>query len=189
MNEKHSSTKSSTFGGSLKSNTKSFTFDMVAKFSLEKEIDELAKLASDGKLLDWKSAIVVASAYLEMLGRDILLQKDTPEELKKHLKNMGVKISEKTEKRKENTMRWFDLYKANLLLQGYRVITPEQFAAIDTIRDERNNIVHKLKSEKATETYNPRLNAEANEKYGKMVNNAKKLIGSLENLAKSARSV
>jgi hypothetical protein len=162
-----------------RTNAKSFTFDTVVKFSLEKEIDELAKLASDGRLLDWKSAIVVASAYLEMRGREILLQKESPEGLKKRLENMGVKIKEKPTKKEENTLRWFDLFKANLLLRVYGIITQEQFDAIDKIRDERNNIVHHLKSEVATETYNPRLNAEANEKYGKMVNNAKETIESL----------
>jgi hypothetical protein len=148
-----------------------FTMGMILKFSLEKELDELAKLANDGKLLDWKSAIVVTTAYLEMLGREILLQKDDLEELKRRYSNMP-----KPPRKERN---WFSLFRANRLLLDYGLITPEQYTAIDSIREERNKIVHNLKSEVATETYNPRLNAEANEKYGKMVNDAKDIIKSL----------
>jgi hypothetical protein len=156
--------------------TKAFPFDGILKFSLEKELDELAKLANDGKRLDWKSAIVTASAYLEMLGLEILLQKDSPEGLKIRFKNVM-----KSTKKEENKLRRFNLNlcAVNVLLLDYGLITPEQNAAIDSIRNERNKIVHGLKSEVATEYYNPRLNPEANEKYGKMVNDAKDIIKSL----------
>ena len=159
--------------------TKSFTTNMIVKFSLEAELEELAKLANDGKLLDWKSAIVIASAYLEMCGLEILLQKDSFEELKKRSKNIM-----KPTRKEANKLEWFNLFTSSRLLLDYGLITQKQCTAIDSIRQERNNIVHNLKSEVATENYNPRLNPEANEKYGKMVNNAKEIIESLRKSSK-----
>jgi hypothetical protein len=155
--------------------TISFTFGSTLKFSLEKELDELAKLANDGRLIDWKSAIVIASSYLEMCGLEILLQKDSPEELKRRFKN----IVKPTRKEAKNKLERFNLFKASRLMLDYGLITQEQCTAVDSIREERNNIVHHLKSEVATECYNPRLNPEANEKYSKMVNNAKEILESL----------
>ena len=70
--------------------TKSFTFNAILKFGLEKELDELAKLANDGTVLDWKSPIVIASTYLEMLGLEMLLQKDSNEELKRRSKKIKL---------------------------------------------------------------------------------------------------
>ena len=43
--------------------TKSFTWDVILKSSPEKELVQLVKLASDGRLLDWKSAIIMTTIY------------------------------------------------------------------------------------------------------------------------------
>ena len=158
--------------------TKSFTFNAILKFGLEKELDELAKLANDGKVLDWKSPIIIASTYLEMLGLEILLQKDSNEELKRRSKTI------KLPKKVENKFMWCTLGKANGLLLKYDLISQKQHEMIDSIREERNKIVHRLKSKEATVRYNPRLNPELNEIFATMVNNAKEIIKFLEESSK-----
>ena len=100
--------------------TISFTFDAILKFSLKKELDELAQLAKDGNLLDWKSPIVLASSYLEMVGLEKLLQRENVKNLKQCFKI--IKKPPKIKKEK-NDLRWFNLFKIALLLRNYGLIT------------------------------------------------------------------
>lgn len=157
--------------------TKSFTFDAILKSSPEKELVELAKLASDGRLLDWKSAIIMTTIYLERYGLDLLLQHV------KVVKNSGEQ-KELIERFERINLDKTDLYTIAKFLFDFGLIGEKQHKIIDVIREERNEIIHRLNVDELTEKYNPRLNSEANNKYGKMINDTKEIISSLKKSSK-----
>ncbi len=49
-----------------------YTVDAIFVYSPEKELEVLSKLAEKGDQVDWKPAIILASAYLEKYGIDRL---------------------------------------------------------------------------------------------------------------------
>jgi len=147
---------------------KKIILDAILKPSPEKELVELAKLASDGGLIDWKSAIVMAAMYLKRFGLERLFQYFTAKKIP-----LGKGKLEK-----------MNLNEAAILLFGLGLIEQREFNVIDEIWKERNQIIHRLNMDVLTENYNPRLNSEANKKFGKMINDAMDVISSLKKSSK-----
>lgn len=130
--------------------------DAILVYSPEKELEVLARLANDGKEVDWKPAIIFSATYIEKLG----IQK-----LKRYIEGKGITIDEKVED--------LTLFKVASFLHEFGLIDHNDFTHINEIRKERNSMVHQKESNIAY------VGESANEKYEKMKNNALRIITAL----------
>lgn len=133
----------------------SFSFSAHLIYSPEKELQVLAKLATEGKQVDWKPAIILAATYLEKYG---------VERLRKLFKGKKVELSGKFEA--------FSLSDVSILLYGLNLIDSKTYTHMNQIWGERIKIVHS----KGKTPKGDYLGDEANTKYAPMLKNALQII-------------
>lgn len=119
--------------------------DTVVVYSPEQELKVLVQLA-EGKQIDWKPAILMATAYLEKFGIA---------KLKRHFKDRKRKFSGKLES--------LSLNQVAILLYGLEIISEDPFDFMTQMWRERISITHQ-KGELPAYVGN-----EANKKYGEMI--------------------
>lgn len=129
------------------------TSNAVCVYSSEKELEVLSNLAEKGNLVDWKPAIVLASAYLEKYGI---------KKLKRYFKNKKIPLAERFEK--------LSLSDVEVFLYGLDLIPEKYFTWIDQIWRERCNIIHQKGELPAF------VGKEAKEKYRGMVDRALEVL-------------
>jgi len=110
---------------SVKHGSASFIMDASLIYSPEAELEVLARLATGGKQVDWKPAIVLAAAYLERYGAERLKRFFAEREIP--LKNMFDRAS---------------LPEISAVLYGLGLIKPKVWTLLDRIWHERLDIVH-----------------------------------------------
>jgi hypothetical protein len=129
--------------------------DIFAIYSPEKELEVLARLATEGKQVDWKPAIVLAAAYLEGYG--------------------AVKLKNFFEQKETKFKERFDrvsLPEINMFLYGLGLIKSEIWKQMNTIWKERLNIVHP----KGMVPEGDYLGREANKRYAPMIKKAVEIM-------------
>jgi lambda repressor-like predicted transcriptional regulator len=125
--------------------------------SPEKELEILVALAQKGDQIDWKPAIILAAAYLEKFGIELL---------KKHFEKRKIQLSGKLEGLSLNDVTTF--------LYGLSLIDEKFFTWMTEIWKERISIVHQR------ETLPAYVGDEANKKYGKVIANTLEIIAFLK---------
>jgi hypothetical protein len=129
------------------------TANAILVYSPEKELEVLSKLAEKGDQVDWKPAIILASAYLEKYGIDRLII---------HFKSRKIAFAKKLVK--------LSLPDVAVLLYGLELIPEKYFTWIDNIWHERLVIIHQ-KREMPVYVGN-----EANEKYRAIIARALEVL-------------
>jgi len=136
----------------------SFSMDTFPIYSPEKELQVLAKLAKEGKHVDWKPAIILAATYVEKYGI---------ERLQKFFEGKEVDLSGKFET--------FSLSDVSILLYGLNLIDSKTYTHMNQIWCERRSIIH----QKGRIPKGDYLGDEANTKYTPMLRNATQIIRTL----------
>lgn len=131
--------------------------DAIFVYSPERELKILASLATSGELIDWKPAIILSAAYLE---------KFCIKKLKGYFEKKEIKLGKKLER--------LSLPEVTILLYGLELIKTNHFAYMNKIWKERIKIVH------PKGTLPAYVGEEANKKYGKMIDDALKIIDFLK---------
>ena len=130
----------------------------VVDFGEERELEVLSEIAIKTKKIDWKPAIILSAAYLEKVG--ILRMAEI-------LKNRKTKFGKKLDN--------CSLNEVSLFLYALHQISDKEHTQINQIQKERNRIVHPRGAK--ISVY---FGEKADKKYGKMVENAIRIISSLK---------
>jgi len=126
--------------------------DTIVVYSAEKELEVLAQLA-EGKRIDWKPAILMATAYLEKFGID---------KLKRHFRDRKRQFGGKLES--------LSLNQVAILLYGLEIISEDPFDFMTQMWRERINITHQKGELPAY------VGDEANKKYREMIERALEIL-------------
>lgn len=133
-----------------------FTSDAIFVYSPEKELMVLSELA-ENKKIDWKPAIVFATAYMEKFGID---------KLKKAFEDRKIKLL--------GCLESLSLNEVAIFLYGLRLVDEKYFTWMVQLWKERLKVVHQKGELPAY------VGTDATKKYKEMITRALEVLGFLK---------